>query len=65
MLGHLTYDDAPRSDESKYFEILKADLIRKYGDKKGTRLAGRWWDIKDKTDTMFQEERTKIVMGWG
>jgi hypothetical protein len=59
----VTHDSPQGREKSKYFETLTADLIRQYGKEKGTRLANRYWDIKNKIDHKLQEERTKIVMG--
>jgi hypothetical protein len=57
------YRKTESSQRSKYFEILKADLIRIYGDAKGARLANRFWEIRENKDYKHEEERIKIFMG--
>lgn len=49
-------------DDSMYFAAIKKDCVRMYGTR-GETLANRYWDIKDKTDTMYQQERIKIMYG--
>jgi hypothetical protein len=46
-----------------YFSAIKKDCIRMYGERRGERLANRFWDIKDLTDMKFQEERIRITYG--
>jgi hypothetical protein len=62
MLAH-TYDDPPTKHQSKYFETVQADLVRKYGPAKGQRLAERYWTIRNLSDPMFEEEKIKIMYG--
>src|SRR5258708_17474362 len=54
----------PREDEkSGYFDAIKKECVRLYGERNGIRLAQRFWAIRHKTDHIFQIERIRIMRG--
>ena len=63
MLKARTYDDPPKSYQSQYFKNLQDDFIRQYGEVKGTRLAKRFYRIRNLGDPKFEEEKIKIMYG--
>jgi hypothetical protein len=61
--NHNSPEQATSRTQSTYFQSLHSELVRLYGENKGTRLANRYWEIRNKYDHRLQEERIKIVMG--